>query len=597
MNYWGVMNKYIKLMSDFDIDQIVKDSGREFDYNFNENEPRELMEEIDKLIYFFWHTTYITTDLIRLSNINNNLLYYDDKLLRYIKTLYDLSIKQRYEDKTHTLAYYLYSLNYSYKNGTAYKNNKNNITYLNLVYSIFNRREFYNNGSIINGAYSFSQEVIAYAIQERERIFELGELILDCCGICSLVDSASLQNSIDQLIKSGAHYNRFFIQYDKNIANNFQIYFDFEILKISAGMKDEITVIKELYQNDLIGEKEEVQILFTLRARFADINDENNYIRKLSIFEDIENDIICLRNLSFTSEKLKDNLKTFMHEVQSATRNLVKNHVYEGKSIQHTSEIPTQYVIEFFNGCDKDIISTICHNCIIRFDKLIEASLMKMVDSILSFVSVVTIENKEEGLYLGDDLDAPESAFNTYYSEKMEEYLKINRGKFLNPHLFEKRLAYRRLLDYVKDIYQIHLGLPANLLREKYSMDVERKIYENLFRTSSDDYFDDYYIMLMPIIIQIEAEITKLYNHLNQENKTDFEENYLEFIFENVQDDDLYANMLMYINFVLYDRNGLRIRDKLAHGNFLSGFRDLNIFLLVTVSGILMHSFYDIKME
>ena len=79
--------------------------------------------------------------------------------------------------------------------------------------------------------------------------------------------------------------------------------------------------------------------------------------------------------------------------------------------------------------------------------------------------------------------------------------------------------------------------------------------------------------------------ITELYNHFENKNQNSFKDIYLGKVFEKlVNENRIYANGFMHINFVIYDKNGLRIRDILAHGNYPSMYKDITVFLLVAAS-------------
>ena len=592
------MNKYIGLIASINMKDIIKDiESKEIDINFNKNNFNETEKEIKKLIYYFWHTTYLSSEGNRVSIINDSLLYYNEAFLRHAKVLLELSRNLKFKDETDILSYYLYSLNDAYHNGKKYKENDKNKDYLTLFYSIFERKEFYCNGqNIMTDALEFSKDILTYATEDVDNIHDLHEILINCCQICNTVGYAELQDKINQLICFETHYNHDFIKFDRQIVNNFASYFGFELSRISGGLDKDLTVLKELYKNGLITNDEEAQIITTLKDRFSAINGENNYIIKLAKLESLEKETMSLRNIVYISQSQKDNLKALIHEIQKASRDLIKYQEPELATIRSQTEIPREYIEKTLADYETDIIRTLFRQCMVNFNSYIEDSLKRMVDSISSFATIISIDNRDEGLFTGGDKDVPNSAYNVYYSDRMEGFLKENRAKFLNPHNFYKNNAYRGLLNYAKFIFPIHLSLPVKLLRDKFGDDAEQIIYNNLSRTQ-DNYVNDYYIILMSMIIQIEDGVTQLYNYIKKDNQTSFAEIYLERLFEYFREHNENANGLMYINFVLYDRNGYSLRDRISHGNFESGFRQLNIFLMITVSLIIISSIFNSTMR
>ncbi len=586
------MNKYIELIAHHKMRNVMKDlQSNKMNFDFDVDDLLQIKMEISKLLNFFDHT-YINSDFVRMYYINDDLLYFDTIQIKHIKSLLEHAIKIGLTDEVELLSYYLVSLNYSYTKGMTYQSNANNSAYLKQFYSIFDKRGFYC-GSLVDGAKSFSRDVIAYAAEDKENVFGLNDLLLDCLRFCYSNECADFQKSINQLVQLRTHYNRYFITYDSDIASNFQTYFEIELSRISDDLHNNITVLKNLYAKGLIDEKHEAQMLAIARERFSRIKGDSGYLTKLVYFEKMEKDIGLLRNINCMSQNLKEDLNILTYELQGASRSLIKYQQPELRRIEHKMDIPREHIENALAEYDKNLMGTILKMCIIRFDNWIHDSLYAIVDSISNLVSKINIDNKEEGLFSGDDKNVPVSAFNEYYSDKMEAYLKNNREEFLNPHIYERKNAYRGLLNYVKEfIYPIQIGIQVNILEEKFGTNVERIICEEI-GFPSERYNDDYYIMQMNMIDQIEGFLTTLYNHFQNENRTSFEEVYLERIFEHVKNNAIFANGLMHLNFTLYDKNGLRIRDKLAHGNMPSGFRDLVLLLMVLVSYIFVSAFFD----
>ena len=97
---------------------------------------------------------------------------------------------------------------------------------------------------------------------------------------------------------------------------------------------------------------------------------------------------------------------------------------------------------------------------------------------------------------------------------------------------------------------------------------------------------DNDYAIVVNNILAMELHIQELLkrNNLNIE-QDDFTN--LNNLFD-CYDNDYQKNGLMYLNYILYDKNGLNLRNKMLHGSLINS--DLNIPLLVSFSGLLFTS-------
>lgn len=585
------MNKYIELIAEIEVKSILGENKKEkLDFTFNANDPDKSDRETAKLICYFDETTYIHADGIRLYFINDGLLYYEDDLLKYVMSVLNYNIQKGHSEEVEVLSYYLLSLLYSYKKGAKYLANDKNSVYLNRFGSFFNTQRFYNNGDILINALVFAQEVVEFATLSKENALNLSDLLIDCCRICYTNNVREIQGSLKVLVNYGTYHNKEFIGFDLNIASNFKAYFDYELTMMKNGHMNELTVIRQLYKESLIDKEREKEIAQVFELRLVDVSGEKDGTRLLFSLGKLESDVKLIRNISYTSKQHKVSLRAILHKIQKVKRDAVKSFDDSKMSTyEFSTEIPNEYIENSFKSYEEDILKGIYRQCMINFEYLFEGSLKRRLEFVFSsLASAISINNKNEGLFRVEENEDVNTGFSKYYNKKIEEYFNENKDNYPNKHLFEKDGAYDQLLHYAKETYQIHIGIPKSLLVEKFGEDVAGIVFKKI-SGSNHSYKNDYQIMILSMILQTELAITELFNHFEKEKRDGFEEAFLGKVFEHIVEyDEKLANGFMYINFVLYDKNGLRIRDSLAHGNFECGFKDLTVFLMVVVS--LMHA-------
>lgn len=227
-------------------------------------------------------------------------------------------------------------------------------------------------------------------------------------------------------------------------------------------------------------------------------------------------------------------------------------------------------------------------HCMIDFESSIDGSLKRTLNYVhTQIMSTMTITNKDEGLYVSDNMIAKEDSFFKYYNNLVKNFFDKNIDDYTNAHIFKKENGYVDLLEYLKETCYLQSSISASILSKEYGDDVARVIFSKITDRKQESIIDDYQIMLMQLILGIEYYLIELYNHFEDKNVSCYEKEQLSTVFEHiVESNEEYVNGIMYINFALYDTNGLNIRNKLAHGNYKSGFKDLNIFIYVVVSWI-----------
>lgn len=140
---------------------------------------------------------------------------------------------------------------------------------------------------------------------------------------------------------------------------------------------------------------------------------------------------------------------------------------------------------------------------------------------------------------------------------------------------------YEELLRYLSKTFLMQQHLTLSVLGQ----DDFRKIINELKESISYDVNNDYSIVVSNILA-IETDILKLLQRNNIEVSSDGFNN-LNNLFEKYTDEDK-KDGLMYLNYILYEKFGLNLRNNMMHGTMINS--NLDVALLVSFSGLIFVS-------
>ena len=127
--------------------------------------------------------------------------------------------------------------------------------------------------------------------------------------------------------------------------------------------------------------------------------------------------------------------------------------------------------------------------------------------------------------------------------------------------------------------------MQQNLTLSVLGHDDFRKIINEL-KDSISYKIDNDYSIVVSNILAIETDVLKLLKRNNLNVSQDGYSN-LNLLFE-VYSDENKKDGLMYLNYILYEKSGLNLRNKMMHGVMINS--NLDIALLVTFSGLIFVS-------
>ena len=195
-----------------------------------------------------------------------------------------------------------------------------------------------------------------------------------------------------------------------------------------------------------------------------------------------------------------------------------------------------------------------------------------------SIVSMYHIDSVEQVYSTGiDEKNRVNSNFKKYYDQKGKEYT-INHPRLMNKL---SQNYYEELLRYLSKTFLMQQNLTLSVLGH----DDFRKIINEL--KDSISYKDDNdYSIVVSNILAIETDVLKLLQRNNLNISQDGYSN-LNALFEIYSDEDK-KDGIMYLNYILYEKSGLNLRNKMMHGVMINS--NLDIALLVTFSGLIFVS-------
>ena len=111
----------------------------------------------------------------------------------------------------------------------------------------------------------------------------------------------------------------------------------------------------------------------------------------------------------------------------------------------------------------------------------------------------------------------------------------------------------------------------------------KRSLIDKLIKQGNFKLYN-HYVILTLTVIQIENSIIDLLK-IKGKNITNNGVNNLNELAKEYTNDDFNFNGLMYINYILYERHGLNIRNDIAHGNYFG--KNIDIQILTNICAIM----------
>lgn len=576
-----------KLLKSFLEENIATDySNEKFDYNFNDNVQIDIFNaEFKKFLglynSIFYHNNRFVTVFnsyeIRISKIDIKHIFYlylyaQKRDLKYEKTLL-IEFLYTYFNTINTKEY---KQNYK-KYNESKKDFKLALDELNLTKVFFT--------SVIDEIYVFYKQVFNYGIKNEvfidveiiNRVFnninhrkEYNDELIDL-----LVNN---KNNLYNIIKYDNKINEHLETYLNYIIDSLKHFDEYNYAKDVLFELDKTNNLKEDKLNQILNKY--IDIVNQLCRKLAD--KQYSFIQGLSEIENLKKELIyILQNIESLNDRQKEKIRQCLSYLLRLKRHLLSDEIYvnsEMHEMEYKQTIPNKEVENFRNSLLNNKFSLYAASKV-RFTADVGNALESYAKYPLqSMISMFHIDSVEQVYSTGiEEKNRINSNFKKYYDRKGEDYTKNH------PRLMNKisQNYYEELLKYLSKTFLMQQNLTLSVL----GRDNFRKIINELKNSISYQNDSDYSIVVSNILA-IETNVLKLLQCNNLDILSDGYSN-LNALFEIYSDEDK-KDGIMYLNYILYEKSGLNLRNKMMHGVMINS--NLDIALLVTFSGLIFVS-------
>ena len=576
-----------KLLKSFLEENIATDySNEKFDYNLNDNDSIDIFNtEFKKFLglynSIFYHNNRFVTVFnsyeirmpkIDIKHIFDLYLYATRRDLKYEKTLL-IEFLYTYFNTINTKEY---KQNYKRYNESK-KDFKLVLDELNLTKVFFT--------SVIDEIYAFYKQLFNYGI--KNEVFIDAEIINRVFN--NINHKKEYNNELINLLVNNKNNLYNIIKYDNKINEHIETYLNYIIdsLEHFGGYNYAKDVLFELDKTKNLKEDKLNQIL----NKYIDIvnqlcrklaDKQYGFIQGLSEIENLKKELIyIIQNIESLNNRQKEKIRQCLSYLLRLKRHLLSDEIYvnsEMHEMEYKQIIPNKKVDDFRNSLLNNKFSLYAASKV-RFTADIGNALESYAKYPLqSIISMFRIDSVEQVYSTGiEEKNRTNSNFKKYYDQKGEDYTKNH------PRLMNKisQNYYEELLRYLSKTFLMHQNLILSVLgRNDF-----RKIVSELKNSISYQNDNDYSIVVNNILA-IETNVLNLLKRNNLDILSDGYSN-LNALFEIYSDEDK-KDGIMYLNYILYEKSGLNLRNKMMHGVMINS--NLDIALLVTFSGLIFVS-------
>lgn len=556
--------------------------NEKFDYSINnESSPDIYLKELKK-----FNNTYNSFFMNKgrlVFMINNYEIILREEDLKQILKLF-LFYKKSNLDNCYLIAEFLLSY-FNTINSKEYKRNVRNYkeikdTFKKIILS--NKEDKNILCTFKQMSFKLYNKIIDYGAHKDN--FFLGDILERAC-INFNNDKLLKAKIIKKLLENNVYPSKV-ILYDENIKENFKYYkkylLDYENYSIYSRFPDEM--LYTLDKNGLLKNS-------IIKLIINNIVDRTNMLQE-KCDDEHENFIQIISEIDYLKSFLNNALnrltmlscchKKKMHEclinllymkrVLVSDEDRINSQMQEFK---YEQVIPNGKIEEFVNAVN-DNIAVLYSSSVCNFEKELEQSLNTYAKYPTSYIFSSYNIDSDSQTYLKSEDGFVDSVFMNYYDKKGKIFTNTNT----NLQNILTKGYYIQLIKYLKQqfiSYQQYIISFFDLKEGKRSL-IDKLIKQGDFKLYND------YLILALTVIQIENSIIDLLK-IKGKNITNNGFNNLNELAKEYTNDDFNFNGLMYINYILYERHGLNIRNNIAHGNYFG--KNIDIQILTTICAIM----------
>lgn len=575
-----------KIFKDFLEENLTAEALKEpFDYTFNlDSSQEEFIMEYKKFLNvisgFFYYENRLVTIFnsydIRIPEEELNQMF---KLYRYAQKIDNKVVERVVIEFLYTYYWGMTTLEYK-KNREDSEEAKTEFLQLLATYSL--RQVFFN--VLIEELYSFYKELIEYGIEKD--IYIQGEVIERIFN--NLEKQPDKYNEIIELFIINKKHVAHIINRDKEKSKHIAVYIEYilDSLEHFGGYNCAKEMIVALNKESLLTDEIRKEIV----NRYVEVVNDlcknlkdkpKEFIRSLARIEDFIQEINYLLNkVNSFDETQSDKLKECVKQVLKLKRFLLSDENYvnsEMHKFEHKIEVPTSE-IEATKQKVKDNVFAIYGlsrmDFIASMGDALELYAEYPLQSIVSRYSIDTASqtyslNPEKVLTGNNFKDFFENVGKEYTASHMEMMNRLSKD------------YYEELLKYLAKTFIMHQQLAVLVLGEDFES-IMNKLRDELNYKCKNDYAT---IVNNIICIEMCVKQAMIKKGLEVE-RSGF--NNINKLLEIYKDDNDVVNGLMYLNYTLYEKSGMNMRNDVMHGTLIG--EDLKVPLLVSYAGLIFAS-------
>ena len=561
--------------------------NEQFNYEFNDNCDKEVfINEYKKFLgiynnFFYFKDRFVTV-------INSYEIRLNIKDLEQLIKLYLYSKENKLENERYVLLDFLYTYSNTI-NSTTYKNNyikykESKKDFEDVLNKFGIKRDFYNQSIVI--LYQFYKHLIQYAMEND--IFVDGELInrvfnnlrpnKEYCN--ELIDIFINNNkNICNIVNFDNEKNKHLDTYLKYIIDSLNTFGGYNYAKEILFELDKSNCLENQFTTIVINKY--VYVVNKLCNKLKE--KKYSFIHGISEIENLKNELnFILRNIQSLNEIEKNKIKECLKQVLFLKRLLISDDEYVNREMHETTfqeEIKKEEIEKYKKQIlDNELLIYAASkiNFIKEIEKALEIYAKYPLQSIVSSYNIDSIK----GVYsVGIESSRKKNNFKKFFDKIGKEYTTQKHNKLMN---ILSKDYYEELLRYLSKTFMMQQYLIISIIgKEDFRIIIER-LKENV----NYDYYNDYAIVVNNILA-IEYNIVTFMKKHNIEDKKDGYENINNLVNYFKEDNDV-INGLMYLNYILYEKSGLNLRNNAVHGTLINN--KLDISLMVTFSGLIFVS-------
>jgi len=521
--------------------------------------------------------------------INSNEIVLDRKVIEHVCNMYKYSKENDMNNEKVLLIEFLYTY-YKSINSSSYKANYDNFKkswddFFSAINEKNLNKEFFT--IVIDDLYVFYKDLINFGIDN--------EIYID----------PEIINRIFNNLKNKSHYYNelidIFIKNKKNLYNI--IHFDNEKKKHINTYIDYITssldnfggynYVKEMFFQLDKSRVLTSEICKNIINKYINItneicnrlkNKQYSFIKGLSEIDALKKELnYILNNIKSLNDTQRNKIRECLVQLLRLKRYIIADHEYV-KSEMHMFSNEIKIDKREIEKCKKIIMEnefTIYASSKIDFVNQIGIALESYAKHpIQSLVSNYQIDSDKQiySLNIAKKEKNERDNFKKYFDEKGKEYTEKH------PKLMNKlyKNYYEELLRYLSKTFSMQQYLILSILGE-----IEFKNTITKLKKSLGYEYDNEYAIVVNNILAIEKNISDILKEKGLETSLQGFEN-INNLFEEYKEDNSILNGLMYLNYTLYEKSGMNLRNNMMHGNLIK--ENLSVPLLVSFSGLIFVS-------